>query len=184
MDVYPPQEDTRLMLSVIDELVKPGMKVLDIGTGSGVLGLRAKELGAQVTAVDINPSAVKEARKLGLNAVQSDLFSNVSGKYDAIIFNPPYLELSGEELRGEPIETALHGGRRGREVLDRFLETAGEHLTKNGFAIFLQAEFNGVDETEKKLNSLGFNYRILKTKYVPMEGNLVVLKIWRKSDGH
>ncbi len=179
MEIYPPREDTKLILSVLRDYIKPGILVLDMGTGSGVIGKFAKDLGAEVLAVDINPLAVEEARKLGLNAIQSDLFQNVAGKFDLIVFNPPYLELSPEELKGEPLELALHGGKGGREVLDRFLDQVGKFLKEGGRVIFLQSERNGVMETEEKLKRNGFNFRILKREYVPMEGYLLVFLAWR-----
>ncbi len=179
MEVYPPREDTKLILSVLRNFIKPGILVLDIGTGSGVVGKFAKELGAEVLAVDVNPKAVEEARKLGLKAVQSDLFQNVTGKFDLVVFNPPYLELPPEELKGEPIELALHGGKKGREILDRFLDQVGEFLKEGGKVIFLQSERNGVRETEERLKRNGFNFRILKREYIPMEGYLLVFLAWR-----
>ncbi len=180
MDIYPPSEDTHLILEAMLKLLSPDMYVLDMGTGSGILALKAKEKGANVTAVDINPNAVKHVKNLGINAIESDLFSNVRGKFDMIVFNPPYLELAENELRGEPIETALHGGKRGREVLDRFLNEAPRYLKDNGIILFLQAESNGVEATESLLNKLGFNYEIIAKKYVSMEGWLLVFKAWRK----
>ncbi len=179
MEVYPPREDTKLILSVLGDYIKPGILVLDMGTGSGIIGRFAKELGAEVLAVDINPQAVREARKLGLKAIQSDLFQNVTGKFDLVVFNPPYLELSPEELKGEPIELALHGGKKGREILDRFLDQVGKFLKEGGKVIFLQSERNGIRETEDRLKRNGFNFRILKREYVPMEGYLLVFLAWR-----
>ncbi|HEY9440767.1 MAG TPA: 50S ribosomal protein L11 methyltransferase, partial [Streptomyces sp.] len=52
--VYAPQHDTRLLLAALDrETLAPGTEVLDLGTGSGALALRAAQLGCRVTAVDI-----------------------------------------------------------------------------------------------------------------------------------
>jgi tRNA1(Val) A37 N6-methylase TrmN6/nucleoside 2-deoxyribosyltransferase len=74
-------------------------KVLDMGCGTGILGLRAAIDGAShVTAVDINPNAIQNTleniEKLGLHdkveVVLSDVYTNVTGRYDVIICNPPY----------------------------------------------------------------------------------------------
>ncbi len=184
MDIYPPGDDSRLILEVLKKIVRPGMRVLDVGTGSGILAEAAREMGANVLASDINPIAVEAAKSKGLEAVHSDLFSNIESRFDLIVFNPPYLELSEEERIGEPIELALDGGKKGREVLDRFLKSVREHLKKGGRVLFLQTERNGIEETKELLDQLGFNYEIVKKRYVPFEGNLVVFLAWRKTDGH
>ncbi len=174
MEVYPPREDSLLLAKWVRKIVKPGNLVLDMGTGSGILGIEAKKVGGKVLAVDKNEKAVEEAREKGLNAIHSDLFSNVSGKFDIIIFNPPYLELSKKEIKGDPIELALHGGKMGREVLDKFLEQVPDHLVNGGKILFIQAEKNSVEKTTNKLEKLGMKWRVLDKKYIPLEGNLLV----------
>ncbi len=175
MEVYPPREDSFLLAKWIRKIVKPNDFVLDMGTGSGILGIEAKKSGARVLAVDKNVKAVEAARKAGLDARESDLFSNIKEKFDIIVFNPPYLELSKDELKGEPIELALHGGKKGREVLDRFLNDCVNHIKPGGKILFVQLENNGVDETLQKLDKLGFSWKILEEKYIPMEGKLLVI---------
>ena len=92
--VYPPSEDSYLLIECIDVGKE---KVLEIGTGTGIIALHAAKNGAVVTTVDKNQKAVKNARgnaeKNGINIdiKQSDLFSSVDGMFDVIIFNPPYL---------------------------------------------------------------------------------------------
>jgi len=78
--------------------VRPGMRVLDMGTGSGVSALLAARAGANVVAVDVNPEAVECARanaeQNGLSErivfVYGDLFETVEGDFDLIIFDPPF----------------------------------------------------------------------------------------------
>ena len=72
--------------------------MLDLGTGSGVNGIVAAARSSDVVAVDVNPSAVECARKNAeLNGVgsrcgvrESDLFENVTGRFDLIVFDPPF----------------------------------------------------------------------------------------------
>ena len=83
-------ETTRLCAELIEKYISPGMNVLDIGTGSGILAIAESMLGAKtVFACDIDPTAVKVARKnAALNKVNnitfavSDLLKNVNGIYD------------------------------------------------------------------------------------------------------
>src|SRR3972149_6876211 len=83
--------------TVLDE-VRESDRVLDMGTGSGVNAILAASKSADVVAVDINPVAVEAARNNAvLNGVadrievrSSDVFSNVDGEFDLIIFDPPF----------------------------------------------------------------------------------------------
>ena len=89
MFLYEPREDSELLVKYVKKHAR-GV-VLDMGTGSGIQAIGAIEKGAEVLAVDVNKEAVEHCEKKGINALQSDLFENVKGKFDLIIFNPPYL---------------------------------------------------------------------------------------------
>ncbi len=155
--VYPPSEDSYLMIEAVS--VSAGEKVLEIGSGSGIVSIHCALEGAAVTAVDINPEAVSLTERNagacglseGVKAVQGDLFSPVGAeKFDVIIFNPPYLiSGSGSEVRGEPIEAAWNGGEKGREVIERFLKEAGEHLSQKGRIYLLLEKQNRAPELKK-----------------------------------
>ncbi len=90
-------ETTRLCEKLLEEAVKPGCSVLDIGTGSGILAICAKKLGAgRTVAVDIDETAVRVAKenceRNGCDVVcaVSDLLSNenaLSGRYDTVCAN-------------------------------------------------------------------------------------------------
>tara|TARA_Y100000310_G_scaffold318415_1_gene372441 strand:- start:553 stop:1050 length:498 start_codon:yes stop_codon:yes gene_type:complete len=134
--IYEPAEDSYLLQKFVKKLVKG--KVLDMGTGSGIQGLSVK---GEVLAVDINPEAVKVCKEKGLNCVQSDLFENVEGKFDWIIFNPPYLP----EDEREPLDSRLAttGGQKGDELLKRFLSEAKEYLSSQGKILVLISSLTG-----------------------------------------
>lgn len=100
------------------EYCAPGDRVLDLGCGSGVGALFCAEVAHAVVAVDINPAAVENAaencRRHGVENVQfavSDMFSNVEGRFDLIMANPPYIaadfdeaeKQSGASLRYLPV---------------------------------------------------------------------------------
>ena len=88
---------THKCLQFLEKIVKKGDRVLDIGTGSGILGIAALKLGAaSVTAVDIDPLAVKISKEnANLNGYaepdftvfEGDLADKVSGEYDIVLAN-------------------------------------------------------------------------------------------------
>lgn len=139
MTVYNPGEDSFLLKNYISELDLEGKKVLDMGTGSGILALEMAEKGAEVTAADINPEAVEnvsgKAKKEGLEikVKKSDLFENIEEKFDLILFNPPYLP--GEKGVGD--EEIWHGGEKGIELTERFLDEIDKYLTEDGYALMV-----------------------------------------------
>ena len=99
-DVFPVDEsvDGDPYHQAVASEVRPGLRVLDMGTGSGVSALLAARSGSEVVAVDVNPKAVDCARanaqRNGLAAqitfVHGDLFQGVDGDFDLIIFDPPF----------------------------------------------------------------------------------------------
>jgi release factor glutamine methyltransferase len=147
--------------------VKVTDKVLDIGTGTGVLAIFAAEKARRVIAADINPFAVKCAKenvklnKLGskVKIIKSDLFSNVKGKFDLILFNPPY-------LRGKPkrqIEYAWYDPKN--KVIKNFLEQAKKHLNKNGKIFLLYSTIADKKKLESLIRKKGYKFKIVAKKY-------------------
>lgn len=164
--IYEPEEDSYLLQKYVKKYSKG--KVLDLGTGSGI---QAESANGEVLAADINPESVEFVKKKGIKAVVSDLFSNIKEKFDFIIFNPPYLPK--EEL--EPKDSALSttGGKKGNEILEKFLSQAKAHLNKNGKILIVTSSLTpNVEELIKKYD---FNFKILEQKKIPYETLTVYL---------
>lgn len=148
---YPVSEDTLFLAGYLEELDLEGKKLLEIGTGSGEVAIKAAQLGADVTAVDKNQEAVKKTRQrakneeVELEVHQSDLFSKVEGKFDLIVFNPPYLP-----GRRESGADALLGGEKGIELTEIFLRDAEEYLSKNGEIYFVGSSLAEIETLEEK----------------------------------
>ncbi|MBI4895011.1 MAG: methyltransferase [Candidatus Aenigmarchaeota archaeon] len=138
--VYYPEEDSELFADFITkhrtEFLKK--KVLEIGCGSGLLSLLCAKFGASVLATDINPSAIHavlenaKTNNIPLEAVQSDLFSKIKGKFDFIIFNTPYLP-DEDQLTKKAYSPNYNKG----DVIKRFLAEYKGYLNKSGKAYAL-----------------------------------------------
>jgi len=170
--VYKPAEDSLLAIKAINGLNNLRKQdILDIGTGSGILGLYAAMLfhAKKLVMSDINKRACKLAEKnyvlnkdklngTNVTILKSDLFENIKGRYDLIIFNAPYLRGS-IDAHLPIIERAWNGGPTGIEIALRFLNEASTHLKKNGVIILLASSLSDVDMLRKKIDELGYRIK-------------------------
>lgn len=175
--IYEPSDDSFLLEKYVIKYSK-NKNVLDIGSGSGIQALSAKKAGAKlVLATDINKKAVDYIINLGINAVHSNLFSKIRGKYDLIMFNPPYLP--EDKLEDKKSSLITSGGKKGDELTLRFLNQAKKHLNKEGIILIIVSSLSPFERIEKKINELNFKFKILESKNLFME-RLSVLKISNK----
>lgn len=155
--VYMPAEDTFMVARHIP-LNLAGKKVLDLGCGSGVLGIIAATNGADVTASDINPDAIIDTKKnakrhnVKIKTVKSNLFKNIKGKFDLILFNPPYIPSDAHDIYISPsLRKALVSGKRGADIMKIFLKEFHKHLNKGGRVLLIISSLNKIkDSLEKK----------------------------------
>ncbi len=134
--IYHPNEfgSTRFTLrGLFSQLQQLGHQVLEMGTGSGAIGLSLAKTGREVTMLDIDPLAVECAKnnallnKIPVKIYQSDLFTAVNGKqYDLIVFNTPLMDKKMEE----PLEVIACDPQG--ELFMRFMHEAKNYLTSNG----------------------------------------------------
>jgi release factor glutamine methyltransferase len=178
--VYEPAEDTFLLAENLE--VRPGEVALDMGTGTGLIALLMARKARFVLGVDINPIAVELAREnarinsIGnVRFVQSDLFENVSGKFDVITFNAPYLPGKPEE----PIDLALVGGENGREVLDRFIDEVPNYIKPGGVVQIVQSSITGTEETLERLEELRLTAKVVAKRHVFFE-DMVLINAYAK----
>lgn len=122
------------------------VRVLDLGTGSGCIGLTLslEEKQMDVTISDISQDALDVALKnrdaLGAQAhiVLSNLFANIEGTFDIIVSNPPYIpdsEIVQDIVEKEP-SVALYGGSLGVDFYDQILSQAKAYLKPRGLIAF------------------------------------------------
>lgn len=148
----------RIMAEVIGRLDLSGMKVLDLGTGSGVGALFAAKKGAEVVAVDINPDAVRCAQINALlnnmagdiTVMEGDLFAPVSGqRFDLVLFNPPY-------YRGRP-ENYPDYAWRGEVIFERFTGQLAAHLLPGSRCLIILSTDGNGDQLLAQLGQAGFD---------------------------
>ena len=163
-DVYPPSDDSILLIESLE--VKSEERILEIGCGSGVVSIHCAKNGCSVTAVDINPSAVECTKENAqLNGVDidvrlSDLFENISERFDTIVFNLPYLPVIDE---GE-LAKAWSGGEDGMGPLPRLIAEANDHLLENGRVVVVVSSLMD----QNKLNALLSKHKVKKLGEVPL----------------
>jgi len=128
---------------------KPVERILDLCTGSGCIGIGAASVfeEASVDLSDISPEALAVAEsniefhelRDRVRTVQSDVFANISGQYDIIVSNPPYVDAEDladmpQEFHHEPA-LGLAAGNDGLDIAHRIIAGAAEHLTPGGLLV-------------------------------------------------
>lgn len=146
-EVYPPSDDTFVL---IDAMGPVRGRVLELGTGSGLIAVLCARLGARVVATDINPHATRLARAnaerngAAIDAVRSDLFDAIRGSFDLVVFNPPYLPTAPEDITGDRwLDASVDGGRDGLGPARRFLAGLEPHLASGGRGCTLVSSLSG-----------------------------------------
>lgn len=118
--VLVPRQDTEILVEEAIKVLKPDMNILDMCTGSGCILISLLKMGGERkhfdglkgTGVDVSEEALKVAEengkrlKVSVDWIGSNLFENVSEKYDLIVSNPPYIRT--EVIAGLEDEVKLH----------------------------------------------------------------------------
>jgi release factor glutamine methyltransferase len=180
--IYQPAEDSYFLCEIIsDYLIKltenqrPKIKVLDMGTGSGIQTincLKNKIKKQNITAIDINPDAIKETKKLKIKSIKSDLFSKVNknSQFDLIIFNPPYLP---EHKYDNQKDTT--GGKKGDETIIKFIKQLNPHLSNNGVCFLLTSSLTPESAWKSEAKKQNLKIKLIASKNLFQEK----LFIWK-----
>jgi len=165
--VYKPSDDSFLLVDNLD--INSGDRVLEIGTGSGIIAMYASKLADEVVATDINFNAIELAEEnfennniINIELLFGDLFeplksdSEKDQKFDVILFNTPYLPTEECEILEDNLNYAFDGGLDGRKVIDSFLNEVKNYLNESGRIQIVQSSLSNVEQTLLKLEELGF----------------------------
>ncbi len=168
--VYEPEDDSYLLMAI--EEVRG--RVIEIGCGTGIVGLSYAASGASVTLVDISESAVRCATRnatengLQVKVIRSDMFSAIRGRFDYAIFNPPYLPST------PPNDPAWSGGKKGNEMTTRFLREFGAF---SKYAFYIESSLSPIQKG--KFHGLCFrvvkkiDYEFEELSLVRVSGNVI-----------
>ncbi len=149
-------------------------RVLDVGTGSGIVAIAAARAGArEVVAIDLNPQAVLCAQdnvaRMGfgghVEVRESDMFAAVHREqFDLVVCNPPY-------FRGVPTNLAEHAYMAGAnyEWLDRFSQEAKGHLSAGGRCLMVIGDAADVREIVRRLRPVGWNVAMAAKRDIVVE---------------
>mgnify|MGYP001567012652 FL=1 len=167
--IYEPREDSYLLQKFVRKYAHG--RVLDMGAGQGIQAKTALEKTKDVLAVDINSEAVAYCQQQGIPAIQSDLFEKIEGKFDLIIFNPPYLPEDRQEDEESRLITT--GGATGNEIFARFLQQVDLHLVPEGKILVVVSSLT--PDVEKIIEKNGFCFTILDQQAEAFERLMVYL---------
>ena len=174
--VYSPAEDTYLLLKAAQDEIRPGDRVLEVGTGNGGIAIALGPAASLCIATDINPHAAAQALAQGVDVVRTDLCAGLYGPFDLVIFNPPYLPTQPDERLDDWLEYALDGGTDGRSVIRRFAADVRRVLAPSGRVLLLISSLTGLQEVSGIFLLKGFFVAIVHQQRVEDE-ILYVLKI-------
>jgi release factor glutamine methyltransferase len=153
--------------------VTDGERVIDIGTGSGVLAIAAARRGARVVATDVDARAVAAAEhNARLNGVEIEtrigpLFADATGTFDAILANLPNEIVAPAYLASLPPEDArtFAGGEKGNEQLLALLATAPPYMTHSSR---LYLGVHGLTDYHNTLRTALASYRLCLLDISPL----------------
>jgi release factor glutamine methyltransferase len=181
-EIYEPAEDSFFLSDILKKIIpglldkKSDLKFLEIGSGSGIQLQTALDSGIKkenIFGTDVNHASVNQCKSLGFDVILSDLFSNINKNslFDIIVFNPPYLPLDKKEPVSSRLSTT--GGKKGSEIINRFLKQAKNHLNKDGKIILL------ISSLTKGIDFKDYKKKILADKKIFLE-KLTVMELSQK----
>ena len=197
-------EKVRLKLTaLLDRRLKkleknpPHFRILDLGTGTGAIALalaselssicQKQQISLEIIGVDLMPDVVAlaqsnaERNNLNVQFLQSSWFENITGQFDLIVSNPPYIDAQNEHLgqgdvRFEPL-SALVANDAGYADLRHIIELASSYLNSNG-ALLLE---HGWQQGEKVRSIFQENHwEMVETVRDYGDNERVTLGFWKK----
>jgi release factor glutamine methyltransferase len=177
-----PRPDTETLVDQVLDIIKKNsttespLRILDLGTGTGAiaLALLSKLPNAHALAVDISAQAIETAQQNAednalsqrFDTLQSNWFENVSGSFDVIVSNPPYIRSPiiddlDKEVRDHDPLIALDGGADGLYPYREIARNAHRFLAQNGF-VGVEIGYDQASDIKDIFSSSGFDLMELR----------------------
>ena len=114
--------------------------------------------------------------------MHSDLFSDVKGKFDLILFNPPYLpeydDSDGGLKEDEGSQIITTGGKYGHEIIERFFSQVKKHLNENGKILIVFSNLTGKEKVDNIIKKNGFKFQQIDYQKLEMFEELYVYEVY------
>ena len=196
--VYRPQADTIMLVGALRRMsTLRGARVVDLCTGSGIVGVAAALLGArEVVAVDTEPTAVEATRALaerkGVGRAVTALHRRIADlsdpayPFDVITANPPYMPVPTDpspHLHPPGPSHCWDAGPDGRDVLDELCMAAPKLLAAAGTLLLVQSEVADIVQTRRKLHIAGMDTQLVDEALVPFGPVMAARASWLRTEG-
>jgi release factor glutamine methyltransferase len=165
---------TKLLLRYLCTLPLRDRRVLELGAGSGLISIVLAQLGAQVTASDINDTALVQlwenavANKVSIETRHSDLFDKLRGRFDVIAINPPYYKGTARNEK----EQAWYCGPKG-EYFERLFAQLGDHIHPQSDVLMVLCDGCDIDMIRAYAQAKGFSLRCVQRQRNLLETGFV-----------
>ncbi|MCL6002805.1 MAG: methyltransferase [Thermoplasmatales archaeon] len=180
-EVFPPPWMSKLLGKSVLEEVKVTDRVLDMGTGCGVNAILAASRSADVLGVDINPFAVENGKQNSkrngvagrIRFVQSDLFQNVEGKFDLIIFDPPFRWFSPRDLREMAVSDENF------KTMSAFFEQVRGYLNPAGRILIFYGDSGDMNFFRALIEKNRLKSELVRSRSIEKEGRMWGYYVWK-----
>lgn len=185
-DVMPITPMSHLLGEAVLAEVSDGDRVLDMGTGSGVNAVLAAGRARQVLAVDINPQAIEATRRNAerngvadrVEVRHSDVFGNVDGAFDLIVFDPPFRWFTPRDQ----FEVAMTD--ENYRAMTEFFRDARQYLTPTGKMLIFFGTSGDLGYLTQLADDAGFAKEVVATDSLQRDGWTVEYFAFRMTPRH
>lgn len=177
--VFAPTPMSDLLGRAVMDEVRPGDRVLDMGTGSGVNAILAARAGAEVVGVDLNPAAVEAARaNAARNGVAarftvSDVFSGVEGDFDLVVIDPPFRWFAPRDMPEAAMSDEGYAG------VGRFFAGVRGRLRVGGRVLLFFGTSGDQDHVLRLAAGAGMAVETVATRELSRDGTSVTYSTFR-----